>query len=191
MNSKLSIISYNCRSANSNGVIISDLLKKCDILCMQETLVDDNNSHLLDTLDNRFISAYVPSNRKPDCFVGRSSGGLAILWKPLTEVRFQPITFNSRIMGLRMLLPNDVTYLIINIYCICDYGTVDSLIEYKSTLADLQNILDSESFHDVIICGDLNADPSKGRFFNEIVRFNDENSLSLYDVNSIVQSVLG
>ena len=88
-------------------------------------------------------------------------------------------------MGLKIIFPNNVTYLVLNIYCICDYGSVEALIEYKSTLADLHNIINCESFYDVILTGDFNADPFKGRFFSEISRFNSENGLAFADVANL------
>ena len=185
MESKLSIISYNCNSFNANTVIINELLKKCDVLCLQETLIDDNNFQVLDTLNECFSSAYVSATRKNDCFVGRSSGGLVIYWKNFDEVKFEPITFTNRIMGLRITFPNNTVYLILNIYCICDYGTVDALIEYKSTLADLHNILQNEFFHDVFITGDFNADPFKGRFFSEFSKFANENFIQISDISNL------
>ena len=48
MAENLKIISYNCRSLSVNMEIVKKLLKNCDILCLQETLVDENNSEILD-----------------------------------------------------------------------------------------------------------------------------------------------
>ena len=69
MNSNLKIISYNCQSLRSNVGIVQNLLTNCDILCLQETLIDENNCGILDQIDENFMSAYVPSVRKPDCFI--------------------------------------------------------------------------------------------------------------------------
>ena len=77
----LKIVSYNCQSVNTNLDIIKLLLQNCDILLLQETLLTENNSNLLGGISQNFNYAYTPSVRKPGTFVGRSSGGLAILWK--------------------------------------------------------------------------------------------------------------
>ena len=181
MAGKLRLISYNCFSLGSNANMVCSLLKKCDVLCLQETLVDENNSNILDNLDNEFITAYVPAYRKPDCFVGRSSGGLAILWRRAENIEYIPMFYDKRIMGLKVILPDKSCLLILNVYLICDYGNIDSLLEYKSTLADLGNILEFENFQEVIITGDFNADPNKGRFFNFLEKFSIENSLFISD----------
>ena len=68
-------------------------------------------------------------------------------------------------------------------YCICDYGNVDSLIEYKSTLATVSNIIDFENFDDIIAVGDFNADPNKGRFYSEFDRFCNDKHLHKYDID--------
>ena len=59
MNSKLSIISYNCRSVNSNAVIISDLLKKC-LFVVRVSLYDRPFSHKLPP--SRVLTHWVPSH---------------------------------------------------------------------------------------------------------------------------------
>ena len=76
----LGVITYNCHSLRANREFVKSLLQSCDILCLQETLIDDNNSSELD-LDQNFNSCYTPATRTETVFVGRSSGGLAIYWR--------------------------------------------------------------------------------------------------------------
>ena len=183
---KLKIISFNCQSLRSNFEIISDLVKKCDVLCLQETLIDDNNHHFLDQIDENFMYAYIPSVRKADCFVGRSSGGLAVLWRIGTDLKFSSVYFGNRIMGLKIFsVNNDLPFLLLNIYMPCDYGNENCYIEYKSCLADINNILHSEAYNDFCIVGDWNADPNKGRYFAILTEFMNNNNLFLSDVNNL------
>ena len=77
MDSKLKISSFNCRSLNANINIVKKILEESDILLLQETLIDENNCKILDEVDQNFMTAFVPSYRQSNCFVGRSSGGLA------------------------------------------------------------------------------------------------------------------
>ena len=185
MNSNLKIISYNCQSLRSNVGIVQNLLTNCDILCLQETLIDENNCGILDQIDENFMSAYVPSVRKPDCFVGRSSAGLVIFWRKGLSIKCSPINYNKRIMGLKMVLPNNLTFLLLNVYMTCGYQSPGSYLEYNTTLAQITNILESDEFFNVCIAGDFNADPEKGRFFHCLSQFLNENSLVLSDVNSL------
>ena len=183
---KLKIISFNCHSLRSNIEIISDLVQKCDVLFLQETLIDDNNHQLLDQIDENFMYEYIPSVRKADCFVGRSSGGLAVLWRKGTNLKFSFANYGNRILGLKIFSnTNELPILILNVYMPCDYGNEDSFIDYKSCLADIFNILNSENYKDVCIVGDFNADPSKGRFFMLLSEFMNENNLFLSDVNCL------
>ena len=164
MDKKLKIITFNCQSLHANSSIIRDLLLKCDILCLQETLLDENNYQILEALDGNFMFAYTAAHRKPGCFVGRPSGGLAVLWRTASNVKFLPLYFDNRIMGLKINYSNENSILLLNVYMPCDYGNIDSLIDYKCSLASLENIIETESFEEVIITGDFDADPTKGRF---------------------------
>ena len=152
---ELKIISYNCQSFKSNIDIVKELLHKCDVLFLQETLIDDNNFSLLDQIDDDFMSAYLPATRKVDCFVGRSRGGLAVLWRKGTVLKFTPVNYENRIMGLKVFSNIDSVMLILNVYMPCDYGNEDSYLEYRSSLADISNILNSENYINVCIVGDF------------------------------------
>ena len=186
-NKRIRLISYNCQSFNAKTAVIESLLLECDILCLQETLINDENSFMMDCLNNNFVVSYVPSVRRNDVTSGRSSGGLAIFFRKTSDIEFYPLKFSERIMGLRVKI-NNIVYLLLNIYCYCDYGDLDSLLNYKSILADLSNICDAKNFDEIIIVGDANADPSKGRFFEELQKFIDFYSLILSDINSLPSS---
>ena len=64
---------------------------------------------------------------------------------------------------------NYITYLLLNVYCFCYYGNIDSLINYISLMADISNICENMSYdiNRPFLTGDLNDDPNKGRFFKE------------------------
>ena len=126
MENKLRIITFNCQSFASNVEVISDLLKRCDILLLQETLISDVNSHLLEGFDDNFCISYTPSSRQNSVLYGRSSGGLAVCWRRLKDIQFKPIYFSNRIMGLKLNFKN-MNFLICNVYCPCDYRDLDSL----------------------------------------------------------------
>ena len=64
----------------------------------------------------------------------------------------------------------------------CDYRNLDSLILYRSTLADLSTIFDDEHFDEVLLMGDFNCDPNKGRFFKEFINFTNNLGLQVVDL---------
>ena len=177
----LKIISFNCQSLNVNFDIISLLSKRCDVLLLQETLLNDSNKHMLDNIDPQFNVIHVPSVRKSDQFIGRSSGGLAILWRKVDNIKCYPIYATSRIVGLKLQF-NDLIYAIVNVYFTCDYGNLDSLIEYKSNFSDLANLISTENFDEIIVAGDFNCDPNKGRFFNEFSLFTESFDFYMTDI---------
>ena len=176
----LRIFSYNCQLFNSKNYVVKSSLKCCDILCIQETLLSADNSGALH-INNDFLHDHVPAVRHAQTFVGRSSGGLAIYWKKMTNICITPMFFNDRIMGIRMT-GNNFNYILLNVYCICDYGNIDSLVEYKTTMANISDICENETYDEIFIIGDLNCDPSKGRFFKELKHCTELNSLFISDV---------
>ena len=62
MATSLRIISYNCQSFRSNISIVKQLLEKCDVLFLHETLLTQFNANELDQLtDNNTISCFTPT----------------------------------------------------------------------------------------------------------------------------------
>ena len=183
MQNSIKICSFNCQSMTVNAAIVQDLMVSCDIICLQETLLDENNCQILDNLDSNFMTAFVPAYRKPGCFVGRSSGGLAICWRRSASFSCIPITYSKRIMGLKITLQSKFEILLLNIYLTCDYGTAECLIDYKSSLAELSDIVETENFNDFYCAGDFNADPTKGRFYAHVSQFVADNFLKIADVD--------
>ena len=138
----LKVTSYNCQSVNTNIGIIQSLCLASDVILLQETLLNENNHAILGNINANFDYAYTPATRKPGVFVGRSSGGLAVLWRKSENIKFSPVYFTERIIGIYIIY-NYYTYLILNVYFICDYGDTESLIEYKSTIANCYNIIEN------------------------------------------------
>jgi hypothetical protein len=163
----LNVATYNCNSVRNNFAIVKTLLEDHDIVLLQETILTDDNLNFLNTLDDNFNYAAVPSTcNNSNNFCGRASGGLAIYWSKTLSSIVRPIFYNNRIMGLKIINDNNV-FLILNVYLPCDYRTNESLTSFRTTLAEISDILESEDVSDVIIAGDFNCDPNKGRFFTE------------------------
>ena len=184
MSNKLRIISYNCQSFNLKINMVQNLLSQCDILLLQETLICENSYVGFDDLHNDFISAYIPAVRPNNIFSGRASGGLAIFWRKADNISYHPIYYPDRIVGLKIEVHN-VTYLLLNAYFYCDYGDFDSLLNYRSMLANISNIIINENCDESIVIGDLNADPYKGRFFKDLYQFCATNSFFMPDIEQL------
>ena len=181
-NLNLRIISYNCQSFSTKIHQINSLLNICDILILQETLLMEHNFQIAENLNKDFMCSNSAAVRNITNFSGRSSGGLTIFWRKFNNVNITPFFVTSRIMGIRLKF-NHITYALLNIYCNCDYRTIDSLIEYKSVMSDLSNFCSDEFYDETLLAGDFNCDPHKGRFFAEYNEFANGHSLFLDDIN--------
>ena len=178
----LKIMSYNCQSFNSKGPLIFSLMDKYDIICLQETFITDSASSCYDNFNSSFVNTYTSAVRNNGISVGRPSGGLAIFWRRNLGLTAVPIQISDRLLGLELRF-NNICYVLINIYCCYDNGSIDSLVNYKSIMADLSNFCHSYNYDEIIICGDFNADPIKySRFFLELNTFKQNHSLIMNDV---------
>ena len=183
MDRNLKIISFNCQSFNSKGPLIHSLLEKCDILCLQETFITECTSNCYDNFHKDFVNAYTPALRKDDMAAGRPSGGQCIYFRKNLNIDFVPVQITPRLLGLEIKFGN-LIYFLVNTYCCYDSGNVESLLEYKSIMADLSNVCSSQKYNEIVICGDFNADPIKNtRFFKEFDTFLDTHSLVANDIN--------
>ena len=55
----------------------------------------------------------------------------------------------------------------------CDRQNNEALHAYRCSLAKVRNIIDRQNINKVILAGDFNADPFKGRFWNELAGFKE------------------
>ena len=182
-------ISYNCQSFNRNTELIEIISRKCNILLLQETLIPDHALNDLDIFED-FDFAATPSTRDETNFNGRSKGGLLIAWKKELSPYITPFFYSDRIMGIYLENDNE-RLLLLNVYLPCDYRNQESLIEFRSVMTKLSAIVESEkqsSTDSVIIAGDFNGDPFKGRFYKEVKLFANEYSFFMSDVELLPDS---
>lgn len=178
---EIKITSYNCDSVRNSSDTVKILLNNHDIVLLQETLLTDDNLDYLNMLDENFNHSAVPSTYYKENFKGRPRGGLAIFWSKNLSKCVTATCYTDRIMGIK-IAGKSKTYLILNAYMPCDYGGNESLFQYRNTMTEIEDILESESFDDVIVVGDLNCDPNKGRFFAEFSRLVTTHSLTFADL---------
>lgn len=136
----------------------------------------------LSCLSDEFDFVVTPS---PDCGGiirgGRPSGGVAIFWRKTFSSLIIPISLTNRFLGVRIQDGRN-QLLLVNAYLPCDYGGAQSLCEFRSSLASLSEILMTEHCSNFILGGDLNADPSGGRFWREVQEFLNSNSMICADL---------
>ena len=143
MTCNLRIVTYNCQWFNCNIEFINQLLETCDVVYLQETLLNDILQFQLYNLNDDFIPTHVSAVRNSNMFVGRPHGGLDILWRKTLYIQFFLVEINNyRILGLKLECLNISNYLL-NVHLPCHYHNVYSLIEYKS----IQYLISRMSVH--------------------------------------------
>ena len=75
----------------------------------------------------------------------------------------------------------DSKVLLLNVYLPCDKRTLDSLDEFRNAIAIMEAVVKEQNVNNVIIAGDFNADPNKGRFWSELSPLLRSLSLSCKD----------
>ena len=100
---------------------------------------------------------------------GRPSRGVAIFWRRHLSSIISPVLVNDFIIGI-VLKVKDFSILLLNVYLPCDLQTLDALENYRQSLAMLDVVIREQNANQVLIMGDFNADPSKGRFWGLLNR---------------------
>ena len=173
--------SYNCNSVRNNSENVKKLLEKCDVLFLQELMLSKSDLPLLNDFNKRFRNiAYVRDREAEGINEGRPSKGVAIFWRDNFSTNLSPILINDSCIGL-VLTYGSNKILMLNVYMPCDKQTFAALDEYRSMLANLEGIIQEQNINEVILVGDFNADPNKGRFWNELVAFKETLSLVFVD----------
>ena len=127
----LRIISYNCQSFRSNIFVVKQLLEKCDVLFLQETLLTEFNANELEQLiDNNTIACFTPATLSTSPNGERPKGCLAVFWKTSDTINFFPYTFTNRAMGLKVQIQS-YSFVLLNVYLCCDDASLISLHEFQ------------------------------------------------------------
>ena len=136
---------------------------------------------ILNDLNEEFDNvAFVRDREAEGIFEGRPSRGVAIFWKQTLTNCITPILINDSLIGI-VLANGDSKILLMNVYLPCDFQTFDALDEYRHMLAQLKVVIYEQNINSVLLAGDFNSDPSKGRFWKELLIF--KQSLSLVDLD--------
>ena len=183
MNDTISFCSFNCRSLKYSLPAIHNLCCSHDIVLLQEHWLIPNDLHLLNSVHPDFLSVGQSAvDLSHDLLIGRPYGGTAILYnKQLRDKLSFVTTDESRISGL-IYDSNNGPMLILSVYMPTNYNDDDSYECYIDCLSKLNAIiLDANAIH-TIIAGDFNCGPGS-KFFNEFIKFADENNLITSDLN--------
>ena len=75
-----------------------------------------------------------------------------------------------------------------NVHLPCEQSTSQCFQYYQSSLDDLTNYISDGCFDEIIIVGDFNCDPNKGRFFRKLQSMANRHILLFSDVEVLPAS---
>ena len=160
----LSVCSYNCTGFKKKIDYVDKLLLEndIDVLCLQETWLLNKHTHYLgQTGDKKY---QYTGNSGMDCctdiLLGRPYGGVGILWKTSLSHRVTPLKLNhKRLCGITIQGTVGVKTLILCVYMPNDnYHATNVNPDFDNVLDMIENIMNAENYHGILLCGDWNTD---------------------------------
>ncbi len=180
----IKVASFNCNSIRKNIELVKNLLTDNDIVLLQEILITNTEINCINSLSSDFYCDYVASfDPYLHGLSGRPIGGLAIYWKKDLNNHVKSVIYSDNIMALKINM-NNLCYLLVNVYMPYDDRSIDSLVQFRSICAQIEDIALSEPIQGLVLAGDFNADPNKGRFWEELSIF--MNGLNLFLADSVL-----
>lgn len=191
--SSIRFCTYNCRGWRSGSDYVSALLNSLDFCLIQEHWLLTEHLGALDISDE-FISIGVSGMDSSNLLLGRPYGGCAILCRKTFSSSLHMVnSCSKRFCAVTLSSINPVTNctfntLIINAYLPTDYGTPDSNNAYIEAVTELDGFLLSQSYDNLLICGDLNVDFTRGGHnCSQLKDFMREYNLVCVDANTSIK----
>ena len=154
MTPNLTISAWNVRGAMSSINHLCNLMKTSDVIFISEHWLTGEHTSLLHNLDTNFKGFVNEAGKSTS---GRNKGGIAFLVRKGVHVTSVP-THSSRLSVIQTYF-GDRLFSVIGCHL---PSTNDSLNDFDHCLAELFDIYDElEPIGEVIICGDMNANPIK------------------------------
>ncbi len=89
---KMKIASFNCIGFKQKVDTVRKLMQCNDIICLQETLVNESNVDIFNEINPLFSYCYVNTAKKQLQICGRCSGGLLIYFRKYLKHLIEPFT---------------------------------------------------------------------------------------------------
>ncbi|CAG2257430.1 unnamed protein product [Mytilus edulis] len=162
---EITIGTLNIQNARSNELYLKQVLKRCEILCIQEHWLYSSEKHYLNTVSNmhEVEAKSVDDNIDTPYRHFRYhmwkrlwGGGVATFWRKDIDnaVKYMP-DGNERIIVLTVNTKEQPICLI-NVYMPSGNENCDE--KYKDMLAQLEEIIEKyQEKYQIMLCGDLNA----------------------------------
>ena len=175
------IASYNCNSVRANCVNVQSIMEVTDIVCLQELMLCKSDLQFLNELNKDFDNAAFVMDRESEGIIeGRPCRGVSIMWRKSLSKYVSPVIIDDSIIGI-IITNNMSRILLLNVYFPCDLQTFEAIDNYRLMLAKVKAVILENNFSDIILMGDFNADPRKGRFWKELCVLINYFSLKVLD----------
>ncbi len=101
---KIKIASYNCGGFKQKIDTNRKLMQCNDIICLQETLINESNVDIFNEIDPLFGYFYIPAAKEIAQVSGCCSGGLVIYFRKNLRHLIELFSCSDRIIGNRVAL---------------------------------------------------------------------------------------
>lgn len=178
---ELTLMSLNVEGFVRNDCYVKHILlnESPDFLCLQETWLMDGNLHVLDKVNDDYISVAKSGVDNVDrIYSGRPHGGVAILFRKRLCNSVNAVKFESRrVCGFTVNMLSRI-YLLICVYLPVDLQSNHAIdVEYEQVLNEIEGILNASLYDDVVLCGDFNTDFGRNNIqsltLNQFIERND------------------
>ena len=126
----------------------------------------------------------VSCTRKDGIDSGRPRGGFIIFWRKWLNSYVFPVSHSKEFCRIDLKIGSQ-TYSLFNVYFPCDNRSIDSLVVFRETLANLSTTLDDLNISKVIIIGDMNTHPNRGQYWAELSDFTSSYNFKFADITNL------
>ena len=167
----IKVASYNCNSVRCHFENVRNILCDVDIIFLQELQLCKSDLLMLIDLNNDFENISFVQDREAEGIIeGRPTKGVAILWRKNLSSFISPLIIDDSMIAI-IISNMKKKILLLNVYMPCDLQTAEALENYRCMLSKVEVVIREQNVTDLIIAGDFNADPKKGRFWHELSEF--------------------
>jgi hypothetical protein len=163
-NVNICVGTFNVDNIKSNAHYVNELLKTCDILCLQEHWLYCFEKPLLQHIVPDYKVTVkcsdeedpIPPSHKP----GRGHAGVAVIWNSdVNKYVFPLLTGSERLIALEIKNCNMLSKPIIVINTYMPAGNIRAdIVKYQAVLDEVFELLETYSpSHDILWVGDLNG----------------------------------
>jgi exonuclease III len=157
------VATYNVNGLASSIEAISLLCNECDIVFLQELQILPSDTDIINRVHPDFLGFAVSSVDTSSVILrGRPHGGLGVLWRKNIQnitVLHEHADIGKRFIGVKLGSGADAV-IFLNVYLPVGYGRVDAVNKYRQAVAAVSTAIGESETGNIIVLGDMNADPS-------------------------------